>query len=66
VKFCIHVAVLSGEVFSPFGEHWLAGSHEGGGISSRQGWDRRIVLVVIYVLVTAWSTVDYASVTSYN
>jgi len=37
VKFCMHVALLSGEVFSPFGEHWLAGIHGGGGISSRPG-----------------------------
>jgi len=34
VKFCIHVGLLSGQVFSPFGEHWLAGSHGGGGITS--------------------------------
>ena len=37
VKFCMHVGLLSGrsgQVFSPFGEHWLAGSHGGGGISS--------------------------------
>jgi len=33
VKFCVHVGLLSGQVFSPFGEDWLAGSH-GGGISS--------------------------------
>jgi len=33
VKFCTHVGLLSGQVFSPFGEDWLAGSH-GGGISS--------------------------------
>jgi len=30
VKFCMHVALLSGQVFSPFGEHWLAGSQGGG------------------------------------
>ena len=35
VKFCTHVGLLSGQVFSPFGEHWLAGSHGGGGITSR-------------------------------
>ena len=29
--------LLSGQVFSPFGEHWLAGSHGGGGISRRPG-----------------------------
>ena len=34
VKFCRHVGLLSGQVFSPFGEDWLAGSHGGGGISS--------------------------------
>jgi len=33
VKFCMRVR-LSGQVFSPFGEHWLAGSHGGGGITS--------------------------------
>jgi len=33
VKFCMHVGLLSGQVFSPFGEDWLVGSH-GGGISS--------------------------------
>ena len=32
--------VLSGQVFSPFGEDWLAGSHGGGGISRRPGVDR--------------------------
>jgi len=37
VKFCMRVALLSGQVFSPFGEHWLAGSHGGGGISRRPG-----------------------------
>jgi len=35
VKFCMHVGLLSGQVFSPFGEDWLAGSHGGGGITSR-------------------------------
>jgi len=24
-KFCMRVDLLSGQVFSPFGEHWLAG-----------------------------------------
>jgi len=36
VKFCMRVGLLSGQVFSPFGEHWLAVSHGGGGITS--GW----------------------------
>jgi len=31
VKFCMRVGLLSGQVFSPFDEHWLAGSHRGGG-----------------------------------
>ena len=31
----MRVGLLSGQVFSPFGEHWLAGSHVGGGITSR-------------------------------
>jgi len=35
VKFCVRVDLLSGQVFSPFGEHWLAGSHGGGGINRR-------------------------------
>ena len=30
VKFCRRVALLPGQVSSPFGEHWLAGSHGGG------------------------------------
>jgi len=34
VKFCMHVGLLSGQVFSPFGEHWLAWSHGSGGITS--------------------------------
>jgi len=25
VKFCVRVGLLSGQVFSPFGEDWLAG-----------------------------------------
>ena len=29
-KFCTHVGLLSGQVFSPFGEDWLAGSHGSG------------------------------------
>ena len=37
VKFFTHVGLLSGQVFSPFSEHWLAGSHVGGGISRRPG-----------------------------
>ena len=28
VKFCMHIGLLSGQVFSPFGEHWLAWSHK--------------------------------------
>jgi len=35
VTFCMHVGLLSRQVFSTFGEHWLAGSHGGGGITSR-------------------------------
>jgi len=34
VKFCTRVGLLSGQVISPFGENWLAGSHGGGGITS--------------------------------
>jgi len=33
VKFCMCVSLLSGQVFSHFGELWLAMSH-GGGITS--------------------------------
>ena len=29
MKFCMHVGLLSRQVFSPFGEDWLTGSHEG-------------------------------------
>jgi len=32
VKFCMRVALLSGQGFSPFGELWLAGSHGRGSI----------------------------------
>jgi len=35
VKFCTRVGLLSEQVFSAFGEHWLAGSHGGDGITSR-------------------------------
>jgi len=31
MKFCMHVGLVSGEVFSPFGEHWLVGSHSRAG-----------------------------------
>ena len=41
VKFCVLVGLLSGQVFSRFGEDWLAGSHGGGGIS-RAGRLRRV------------------------
>jgi len=34
VKFCMRVGLLSRQVFSPFGEHLLAGSHGSGGITS--------------------------------
>jgi len=37
VKFFMCVGLLSGQVFSPFGEHWLTGSHGGGGINCRPG-----------------------------
>ena len=46
MKFCTRVGLLSGQVFSPFGEGWLSGSHGGGGISRRPGVDRRMLLVV--------------------
>ena len=31
VKFFVRVGLLSGQVFSPFGEDWLPGSHGSGG-----------------------------------
>jgi len=34
IKFCMRGGLLSGQVFSPFGEYWLAGTHGGGDISS--------------------------------
>jgi len=34
VKLCTRVGLLCEQVFSPSGEHWLAGSHGGGGIIS--------------------------------
>jgi len=57
VKFCVHVGLLSGQVFSPFGEDWLAGSHGGsGGLSRRRpGVDRRMLLVVIYGYDGRWA-----------
>jgi len=36
VKFYMHVGLLYEQVFSPFAENWLAGSH-GGGCLSRAG-----------------------------
>jgi len=33
VKVCMRVGLLSGQVFSPSGELWLAGSHGSGGIT---------------------------------
>jgi len=47
VKFCVRVGLLSGHVFSPFGEDWLTGSHGGGGISRQPEVDRRMLLVVM-------------------
>jgi len=35
VKFCTRVGLLPGQIFSHFGDDWLAGSHGGGGITSR-------------------------------
>jgi len=37
VQFCIRVGLLSGQVFSHFGELWLAWSH-GGGITSEMSY----------------------------
>jgi len=54
VKFCMRVGLLSGQVFPPFGEDWLAGSHGGGGISRRPGVDRRIMLVIIHGTSRSW------------
>jgi len=44
VKFCVRVGLLSGQVFFPFDEDWLAGSHGGGGIS-RAGRRHRVMSV---------------------
>ena len=35
VKFCTRVGLLSGQVFSPFGELWLAGSHGAAALHQR-------------------------------
>jgi len=48
MKFCMRVDLLSGQVFSPFGEHWLAGSHGGGGTSRPPGVGSADRAVVIY------------------
>jgi len=34
MKFCMHVGILSGQVFSTFGELWSTGNHGGGSITS--------------------------------
>jgi len=47
MKFCMCVGLLSGQIFSPFCEDWLAGSHGGGSISRRPGVDRRMLQVVM-------------------
>jgi len=39
VKFCMRLGLLSGQIFSPFRELWLAGSH-GGDISSGMSIER--------------------------
>jgi len=35
VKFHVRVSLLRGQVFSPFGEDWLAVGNVGGGVTSR-------------------------------
>jgi len=55
VKFCMRVGLLSGQVFSPFGEHWLAGSHGGGGISHRPWVGSADCAVVIYAYDGQWA-----------
>ena len=35
MKFCTRVGLLSVQIFSPFGELWLAGSQGSGGITSQ-------------------------------
>jgi len=66
VKFCMHVGLLSGRVFSPFGEHWLKGSHGGGGISRRPTVDRRMLLVVIHEQAGVESAVRVVVIYGYD
>jgi len=44
VKLCMLVRLLSGQVFSNFGELWLAWSH-GGGITSTSGMSNGAVRI---------------------
>ena len=66
VKFCMRVGLLSGQVISPFGEHWLMGSHGGSGISHRPGVDRRMLLVVMDEQAGVESAVRAVVIYGYN
>ena len=42
VIFGMHVGLLSGQVFSPSGEVWLAGSHGGGILCGSRNWHNKV------------------------
>jgi len=50
-EFSVCVGLLSGHVFSPFGELWLAGSHGGGAITSECAIRTRRAVVTQRVLM---------------
>jgi len=54
VKFCMRVRILSGQIFSHFGELWLAGSH-GGGITSVMSYIEIAVGQSELVVVAWWA-----------
>jgi len=54
VKFCMHVRVLSGQVFNHFDDLWLAGNH-GGGIGSGMSY-KKISVVQSELGAVAWRT----------
>jgi len=66
VKVDMHVGLLSGQVFSPFGEDWLAGSYGDGGISRRPEVDRRMLLVVMDEQAGVESAVRAAVIHGYD
>ena len=48
MKFCMRVGLLPGQVFSPFGEDWLPGSH-GGGITSGMNVPMKLYMDDLFV-----------------